>query len=71
MTIELTKEEKIAVIEQHLKSLEYTIYGVNLDLIEANSVSSVDSALVTNLQNKVADLNAKKTALIEEQDSLN
>ena len=70
MSIILTNEEKIAVVEQHLKSIEYSIYGTTLDLVEANSVSTPDSAVISSLNARLADQNAKKDALLAEKTTL-
>lgn len=66
----LTNEEKITIIDQHIKSLDFTIYGGELDLIEANSVVSIDASLVSSITERVANATAKKTALQEERDLL-
>lgn len=70
MTIVLTNEEKMAVVEQHLKSIEYSIYGTTLDLVEANSVTTPDTSLIASLNSRLADQNAKKDALLAEQANL-
>lgn len=70
MTIILTNEEKMAVVEQHLKSIEYSIYGTTLDLVEANSVTTPDTSLIASLNARLADQNAKKDALLAEQTTL-
>lgn len=70
MTIVLTNEEKMAVVEQHLKSIEYSIYGTTLDLVEANSVTTPDTSLIASLNARLADQNAKKDALLAEQTTL-
>lgn len=70
MSTSLTNEEKIHVIDQHIKSIEYAIYGCELDLIEANAASNPDSAQIAALNTRLAETNAKKNALVEEKSSL-
>jgi hypothetical protein len=70
MTIELTNEEKLGIIEQHMKSIDYGIYGIELDLIELNATSTPDASQVTNLNTRLTALNAKRAALVTEKNSL-
>ena len=42
MTYVLTNEEKTAIIEQHLRTLEYSKYNTTISLMEENAVSSQD-----------------------------
>ena len=70
MTIELTNEEKLGIVEQHIKSIDYGIYGIQLDLIEINATSSPDASQVTNLNTRLTAYNAKRAALVTEKNSL-
>lgn len=70
MTYELTNEEKIAIVSQHIKNLEYGIYGLQISLIEENAVSPTDTSKISSLNNQIAEANAKKTALLAELDDL-
>lgn len=70
MTYELTNEEKAAIVEQHLKSVSYSLYNSQLDLIEAQSVSSPDNDSIAGINSRIADLNSKVSALNAELDSL-
>jgi len=70
MTIELTNEEKLGIVEQHIKSIDYGIYGIQLDLIELNATSAPEASQVTNLNTRLTALNAKRTALVTEKNSL-
>jgi hypothetical protein len=64
MTVELTPEEKIAIIDQHLKTVEYSLFNYELDLIEANAVTPVDQAVISSVQSKVTAVTTKKNALL-------
>jgi hypothetical protein len=70
MTIELTNEEKLGIVEQHIKSIDYGIYGIQLDLIEINATSAPDASQVTNLNTRLTAYNAKRVALVTEKNSL-
>lgn len=70
MTSTLSNEEKLNIVNQHIKSIDYIIYGYELDLIQANAVSSPDAAQIAAINSRVSEANAKKTALFLEKDSL-
>lgn len=70
MTSTLSNEEKINIINQHIKSIDYIIYGHELDLIQANAVSSPDAAQLAAINSRITESNAKKAALVSEKDSL-
>jgi hypothetical protein len=70
MSTSLTNEEKLNIVNQHIKSVDYAIYGCELDLIEANAASSPDTAQIAALNARLSEANAKKNALVEEKESL-
>jgi len=70
MTSTLSNEEKINIVNQHIKSVDYIIYGHELDLIQANAVSSPDAGQISAINSRISEANAKKTALVSEKDSL-
>jgi hypothetical protein len=70
MTIELTNEEKLGLVAQHIKSVDYSIYGLQLDLLELQAVPNADASQVSNINSRSTLLNTKRAALVEEKDSL-
>jgi hypothetical protein len=70
MTIELTNEEKLNIVDQHIKSVDYGIYGIQLDLIEINATSNPDASQVSNLNTRLTAHNARRAALVTERNSL-
>jgi hypothetical protein len=70
MTIELTNEEKLGLVAQHIKSVDYSIYGLQLDLLEVQAVPNADASQVSNINSRITLLNTKRAALVEEKDSL-
>ena len=70
MTTTLTNEEKIGIVDLHLKSIDYTLYGLELDLAEANAVSSPDTDLVSNITARKTATVAKRNVLIAEKEDL-
>ncbi len=70
MTSTLSNEEKINIVNQHIKSIDYNLYGYELDLIQANAGSTPDAAQIAAINSRISEANAKKTALVSEKDSL-
>jgi hypothetical protein len=70
MTIELTNAEKLNIVDQHIKSVDYGIYGIQLDLIEINATSNPDASQVSNLNTRLTAYNARRAALVTEKNSL-
>jgi hypothetical protein len=70
MTTSLTNEDKLNIVNQHIKAVDYSIYGHELDLIQANAVSAPDAGQVSAINARITEANAKKTALVIEKDSL-
>ena len=70
MTSILTNEEKAAIIAQHIKNVEYSLYNLELSVIEENSVASPDAEKISSLNEQLDDLTAQKTALNSEFSSL-
>jgi hypothetical protein len=70
MSVELTVDEKISIIDQHIKQMQYSIYGSELDLIEANAVVDIDETVITSITNRISTATAKKDALVLTRASL-
>jgi hypothetical protein len=66
MSTILTNEEKSGIVSQHIKNVEYSLYNLNLSLIEENAVTSPDATKISSLNDQITDLNAQKTALQSE-----
>lgn len=70
MTIELTNEEKLSIVNQHIKSVDYNIYGLQLDLMESQAIDTPDPVQVASVNGRIASANARRSALVIERDSL-
>jgi hypothetical protein len=66
----LTKEEKVDIINQHVKSLNFNKYNLELSIIEESSILSPNESLINSLELQVSDLNLKLDALKISLDSL-
>jgi hypothetical protein len=70
MTTLLTKEDKLNILNQHMKNIEYAIYGVELDIIEYSASIDQDAAYASKLNERLTELQAKKTLLDSEKADL-
>ena len=66
MSIELTNDEKVMVVEQHLKNLAYTEYNLTISLEEAGAVAVPDQTMIDSLTLQLDDTRAKQLALESE-----
>jgi hypothetical protein len=71
MVYTLTNEEKVAIVEQHLKSLEYSKFNLSISLIEESSITSVKQDIVDDLEKQLVDIDAKIESLTAELATLN
>lgn len=70
MSYELSNEEKIAILEQHLKNVASSIYNLEISLLAENSISSPHATTVEKIISDKAEQESRKTALLEELDNL-
>lgn len=70
MSTILTNEEKAAIVTQHIKNIEYSIYNLEVSILEEEAVQDPDSQKISDLNSDITELNAKKAALTTELASL-
>lgn len=63
MTIQLSKEEKIQIINNHIKSLFYTKYNLEIDILQENAKSAPVLSSITAFENQVEDIQGQISAL--------
>jgi hypothetical protein len=66
----LSNEDKISIINQHKRNVEYSKYNLTVSLIEENAVLSPDQEAIASLNDKIADHDKKLSALNAEINSL-
>lgn len=59
----LSNEEKITIVNQHKRTVEYSKYGVELSIMEENAVDSPNQSTIDSLNDQLADLNSKLAVL--------
>lgn len=66
----LSNEEKVSIIDQHTRNIEYSKYNLEVSLIEENAVTEPNQEAIDSLNSQLADLNVKLSALDAEKVSL-
>ena len=70
MSTTLTPEEKILIVDQHIRSLDFSIYGLEVEAIQINAMENIDQESLDVINQKLESLNTKKAALEQEKNSL-
>ncbi len=63
MSIELTKDEKIQIINNHIKNLKSNKYNLEVSLIEENSLDEINNSTVTVLNTEISNTTSRIEAL--------
>lgn len=63
----LSNEDKIAVIDQKIKTIEYQKYSIEIDISLENAVESPSQISLDSLQQSLDDNNAKLAFLESEK----
>ena len=70
MAYELTNEEKISIINQHLKNLEYSKYNLRISLLEMGSGNVTKPNNIKDVEGEIESINDKQNVLNKEIDLL-
>ena len=70
MTVQLTNEEKVSIITQHIRNLEFNKYNLNVSLIEEQALAIPNQATIDSVNLQISEANTKITALNAEIASL-
>jgi hypothetical protein len=69
MSTELTKDEKIQIINNHIKNLKTNKYNLEVSLIEESALESVSdvtvSSLTTEISNTISRIQALEAEIIK------
>jgi len=66
MTTLLTNADKLSVVNQHIKSIDFQLYNLELDLLEANAEATPNAENISSLNVRVSSLTAKRAVLATE-----
>ena len=70
MTTQLTNEEKISIINSHLKNLEYNKFNIEMSIVEENAKSAPDSSTLSSLNSQMSEIDVQIAALNAESATL-
>lgn len=59
----LSNEDKVSLINQHKRNVEFAKYNIELSIIEENAVSEPNAETLAGLNEQIADFNSKISAL--------
>lgn len=71
MSYELEKEEKISIIDSHIRSLTYSKYNTEISLLLENQSNQPDSNTLQSLNERVDELSNKIQKLEDTKAELN
>ena len=66
MTTLLTNADKLSIVNQHIKSIDFQVYNLELDLLEANAEATPNAENISAINGRVTSLNAKRAVLAAE-----
>lgn len=70
MSYTLTTQEQTEIIDQHLRSLAFKKYNLELSLIEEEAAQTPNPGTVEDLNRQILNTNAQISALTEEKENL-
>jgi SMC interacting uncharacterized protein involved in chromosome segregation len=71
MAIELTKEEKLGIINSHQRTAVYNKYNYEMSLLQESSKSNPDESTIAKLNSDIVEATRQIDALQAEIDKLN
>lgn len=66
----LTNEEKVVIVNQHLKNLHYSKFNIEISLIEENAKSVKDTEQIASLNEQAVDIDSRIAALEDKIEEL-
>jgi hypothetical protein len=67
MSIELTSQEKIQIIDNHIKNLKLNKYNLDLSILEESNIEDPSSEKIDKLNQEVSDTNNRISILEAEK----
>jgi hypothetical protein len=70
MGYDLTNEEKISIIDQHIKNLKYSKFNTEMSLVEESAGSNPKQSLIDDLNKQISEIDSKINSLLNELDKV-
>ena len=68
---QLTKQDRLQIVNSHIRNLEFRKYGVELDIMAEESKAIISADLVEKLQSSLDEVNNQIAALESEYSRVN
>jgi hypothetical protein len=70
MTTTLSNVEKRSIVDQAIRQIDYSIYSLEIDVLQAEAVSPIEEELITSCNDRITKFNAKRVALVAELNTI-
>jgi hypothetical protein len=70
MTTTLSNVEKRSIVDQAIRQIDYSIYSLEIDVLQAEAVSPIEEDLITSCNDRITKFNAKRVALVAELNTI-
>jgi uncharacterized lipoprotein YajG len=70
MTYELSTDEKVSIVNQHLRNISFKKYNLDLSLVEEQALSAPNQERIAVINSDMAEVVAQTAALLLELESL-
>jgi hypothetical protein len=70
MTYELSTEEKVSIVNQHLRNISFKKYNLDLSLAEEQALSTPSQERINEINSDIAEVAAQTAVLLLELESL-
>jgi F0F1-type ATP synthase delta subunit len=62
----LSNADKLNIINQHLKGIDFSVYGLQLDLLIENAATEPSEDVLDSINARLTSLFSKRSVLLEE-----
>lgn len=66
----LTNTDKLSIVNQHIKTIDFALYNAELDLLEANAEATPNAENIAAINARITALTAKREILADEAATL-
>jgi hypothetical protein len=70
MTTTLSDVEKKSIVDQAIRQIDYAVYSLEIDVIQFEAVTPIDTESVLSCTDRITKFNAKRAALLAELNTL-
>ena len=71
MSTQLTKEDKVSIINSHIRTLTFNKYNLEIDILQENAKSTPSESAIANFEEQKTEVLGQITALQAELTKVN